>query len=55
MLPLVVAAKSFSIRPSDLLAIEDPVLALNFDLAAAARLQQETADVEGPVVNRVII
>jgi len=34
------------------MAIDDPVLALNFDLAAAVRLRESTAE-EGPDVNRL--
>jgi hypothetical protein len=41
MLAIVATAKQFSIRPSELMAIADPVLALAFDLAATVRLQQE--------------
>ena len=51
MLAIVATAKAFSIRPSDLMAIDDPVLALNFDLAAAVRLR-ESAE-EEPDVNRL--
>ena len=36
--PVVMAAQLFSVRPSALMAIEDPVLALEFDLAAAQKL-----------------
>jgi hypothetical protein len=32
------AAQKFGCRPSDLVVIRDPVLALDFDLAATARL-----------------
>jgi len=44
MVPIVVTAKLFGQRPSTLAAIADPVLALEFDLAAgmiAARMQKE--------------
>ncbi len=41
MLAVVATAKQFSIRPSELMAIEDPVLALGFDMAATVRLQQQ--------------
>jgi hypothetical protein len=34
------------------MAIDDPVLALNFDLAAAVRLRKSAAE-EGPEVNRL--
>jgi ABC-type phosphate/phosphonate transport system ATPase subunit len=47
MAPLIATAKAFYQRPSTLLAIEDPVLALNFDLAATAvlaRLKQEAEE-----------
>jgi hypothetical protein len=43
MVPLVATAQRFHQRPSALLAIADPVLALNFDLAAAAVLQRVEA------------
>jgi hypothetical protein len=33
-----VAAQKFGTRPSQLVGLRDPVLALDFDLAAAARL-----------------
>jgi hypothetical protein len=35
---LAVTAQKFGCRPSDLVRLRDPVLALDFDLAAAARL-----------------
>jgi len=35
---LAMAAQKFGSRPSSLAVIRDPVLALDFDLAAAARL-----------------
>jgi hypothetical protein len=47
MEPLIVTAKAFCQRPSTLLAIEDPMLALSFDLAAAAvlaRLKREAEE-----------
>ncbi len=50
MLAVVATAKQFSLRPSELLGIEDPVLALNFDMAATTRLQQE---IEGDGPERV--
>lgn len=34
------AAEKFACRPSRLVGLEDPVLALDFDLAAAARLME---------------
>jgi len=40
MVPLVVTAQRFHQRPSTLLAIQDPMTALNFDLAAAVVLQR---------------
>ena len=52
MLAIVATAKAFSIRPSDLMAIDDPVLALAFDLAAAVRLRESAAEGE-PDVNRL--
>jgi len=35
---LAMAAQKFGARPSELVGLGDPVLALDFDLAAAARL-----------------
>jgi len=35
---LALAARQFGCRPSRLVRLRDPVLALDFDLAAAARL-----------------
>jgi hypothetical protein len=35
---IAVAAQKFGARPSALVGLRDPVLALDFDLAAAARL-----------------
>jgi hypothetical protein len=35
---LALTAEKFACRPSDLVRLEDGVLALDFDLAAAARL-----------------
>ena len=35
---LAIAAEKFGCRPSTLVELRDPVLALDFDLAAAARL-----------------
>jgi hypothetical protein len=35
---LAMAAQQFGARPSALVGLDDPVLALDFDLAAAARL-----------------
>jgi hypothetical protein len=52
---VVAAAKMWGVRPSQLLAMEDPVLSLNFDLAMTARVNQVIEDggeVRGPV-NRV--
>jgi hypothetical protein len=37
---LVVAAQTLGVRPSDLLAIEDRMLALNLDLAAVVVLHR---------------
>ena len=34
------AAEKFACRPSRMVGLEDPVLALDFDLAAAARLME---------------
>ena len=44
-----VAAARFGARPSQLVGLQDPVLALDFDLAAAARLlaAERTASGEG--------
>jgi len=41
MWAVIAAAKLFSSRPSELLAIEDPVMALAFDLAAVERVAEE--------------
>jgi len=49
MLAVVATAKAFSIRPSELMAIDDPVLALNFDLAATVRSRELLAEQEPPV------
>jgi hypothetical protein len=46
MEPLIATAKAFSQRPSTLLAIEDPVLALSFDLAATAVLAKLKREAE---------
>ena len=35
---LAMAAEKFGCRPSQMVGLRDPVLALDFDLAAAARL-----------------
>ena len=35
---MAIAAQKFACRPSRLVLLRDPVLALDFDLAAAARL-----------------
>lgn len=50
MLDLAVIAKEFGQRPSSLVGIEDPVLAINFDAAGVARLLQarEAAREETP-------
>lgn len=50
---LAATARSFAVRPSALLRIEDPVLALSFDLAAAARLLQGTTEQDAGDVNRI--
>jgi hypothetical protein len=44
MLALAATGQRFGTRPSALLAIEDPVLALAVDLAAAATLAQAEKD-----------
>jgi hypothetical protein len=45
---LAATAQKFGCRPSDLVCLRDPVLALDFDLAAAARLlAAERAAAEG--------
>lgn len=46
MWAVLATAKLFSCRPSELMAIEDPVLALAFDLAAAARVIRGAKDEE---------
>lgn len=53
MLAVVATAQAFSVRPSSLMAIDDPVLALNFDLAATVRARELLADSEEPPVNRM--
>lgn len=56
MLAVVATAKTFSLRPSELLGIGDEVVALAFDLAAAMRVQMETArNEERGEVNRVFV
>lgn len=40
MTALAVTARKFHQRPSELLAIQDPVLALNLDLAACSLLNE---------------
>jgi hypothetical protein len=49
MLAIVATAKAFGQRPSELVGIEDPVVALNFDMAAVVRLNEELhhGDAEG--------
>ena len=37
---VALAAEKFSCRPSRMVGLDDPVLALDFDLAAAARLME---------------
>jgi len=53
MLALIATAKTFGVRPSSLLGMEDSVLSLAFDLAAAARVIEESGDKQG--VNRVYL
>jgi hypothetical protein len=49
---LAIAAQKFGSRPSHLAGLRDPVLALDFDLAAAARLlESERAAVEDAASN----
>ena len=55
MLAILATAKQFGVRPSELLAIEDRVTALSFDLAATARLHRETQEESGETVNRVYL
>ena len=56
MLALAATAKMFAARPSALLGIQDPVLALSFDMAAMVRLRQAAAaeparhEIEGDMV-----
>lgn len=46
------AAREFRVRPSNLLAIEDPVLALNFDLAGFGVLQRIKEAEAEEILNR---
>ncbi|KKM18466.1 hypothetical protein LCGC14_1665380 [marine sediment metagenome] len=55
MLAVVATAKEFGVRPSELLAIEDPVVSLSFDLAAAVRLHRETEEESGETVSRTYL
>jgi hypothetical protein len=50
MIVLTATAKLFSQRPSSLLGVSDPVLALAIDLAAAERaLELQSSEHQGPV------
>ena len=44
MLVVAATAARFAIRPSELIGIEDRVLALAFDLAALVKLQENKPD-----------
>jgi hypothetical protein len=58
---VAVAAEKFGCRPSQMVKLSDPVLALDFDLAAAARLlearraatEPEDESLAGANVNRI--
>jgi hypothetical protein len=51
----MVAAKTWGCRPSALLAIEDPVLALMVDLAATLRAREIAEQAESGPVDRVCL
>jgi hypothetical protein len=53
MLDLAVIAHEFGQRPSGLLGIEDPVLAVNFDAAGLARLIMARGEAEETGVERI--
>ncbi len=57
MLALAATGERFGMRPSALLGISDPVLSLNFDVAAAARLaemeRRAAEEAGGRKVNRI--
>ncbi len=55
MLAVVATAKTFSLRPSELLGIEDEVLALAFDFAAAMRVQREESQRGDAETQRVFL
>lgn len=50
---IAATAERFGSRPSELLAIADPVLALMVDLAAAARLNKAAEETPEPGVRRI--
>ena len=51
MTALVVTAKAFAARPSELMNIRDPMLALAFDLAAAGELARINRESNGESEN----
>ena len=58
MVAVAVTAETFRTRPSELLAITDPVVALNLDMAAAAVLGREmekATDGPSPGVKKVYL
>lgn len=48
---LAVTAQKFGCRPSDMVRLRDPLLALEFDLAAAARLLAAERSEAGSLVH----
>lgn len=52
---VVTTAKLFSCRPSSLLRIEDPWVALAFDLAAAKTALEATSGAERHVTERICL
>lgn len=55
MVAVAATARLFAQRPSTLLAIEEPMTALAFDLAAAACLNREREGEARPPVNRIYV
>ena len=53
MLAIMAGAKTWGCRPSSLLAIEDPVLALMVDLAATRRAMEMASGEESGPVERI--
>ena len=55
MKQLVMTAKLFSCRPSSLLQIGDPWVALAFDLAAGTAMMEAISDAEQRVADRICL